>query len=195
MILTQKEIIEKNLFKKPLDKFQLQMHAVDLRLGTTFIAFKDHMMMYDAWAQAIPGHDTVVHEMEAGQVFVLMPGQHVNACTLDEVQLTDDVMAVVYPRSTSNRRGLTIDATGIVDAGYAGPLVIPITNNTLVPIALVPGERIASLVFQKLSEPVVLKQSSYHNRDVADGAILNKDDEREMLAKGEIQALKDKYAL
>ena len=33
-------------------------------------------------------------------------------------------------RSSVNRRGISVDLTGIIDAGYEGQLIIPIRNNT-----------------------------------------------------------------
>lgn len=195
-ILTDKQIMEGNFFKKPIDSLQLQKHAVDLRLGFTFTTFKSRMAVNEGWVQAVPGNDRQVFECEGGAMaFTIMPGEYVLGVTMDEVQLPNDVMAIVYPRSTTNRRGLSIDMTGIVDAGYHGQLTLPIRNNTLVPIAVLPGERIASLVFHKLIEAVEPRQSQYHNFDSADGYKLAKDEERQLLADGKIQELKTKFVL
>ncbi len=122
---------------------------------------------------------------------VLRPGEHFVARTIDHMTLPNDVMAVVYPRSSLNRSLVTLDMTGIVDAGYSGQLVLPLTNHSEKPVRIRKGQRIASLLFHRLEEPVEPRLSKYHGTD---GAFLpDKDEEVRLLMAGDIEELKKKF--
>ena len=155
MILTRHEITNlidtKNLvFEPALDKFQNQPHAVDLRLGTVFYLPKTwkltkngrEILTVDVTESAGDNFEKI--ELTPGQFFDLAPGESIIASTLEKISLNaDDLMAVLYPRSSINRRGLSVDLTGIVDAHYSGHLMIPVWNKTSSQIIRVyPGERI-----------------------------------------------------
>ncbi|HEX9804223.1 MAG TPA: hypothetical protein VGA67_00925, partial [Candidatus Dojkabacteria bacterium] len=74
-----------------------------------------------------------------------------------------DVMAVLYPRSSINRRGLSVDLTGIIDTGYHGHLFIPIVNTTTSQIIRIyPGERFVQVVFHTLTKELSLEESMKH---------------------------------
>ena len=104
-----------------------------------------------------------------------------------------DLMCILYPRSSVNRRGLSIDLTGITDAGYDGQLVVPARNNTLGQVIRVyPGERFCQVVFEELSSDVPgPRKSRYHKADVIRGfAKEQSGTEVELVMKGEIKKLK-----
>ncbi len=103
-------------------------------------------------------------------------------------------MAVLYPRSSTNRKGLSLDLTGIIDSGYEGQLVLPIRNNTRSQtVRLYPGERMCQIVFEELKEKVSARKSKYHQKDIIDGVTLEKRDESELILKGDIRKLKENY--
>lgn len=180
MILTRNEISsliadEKLIFEPALDKYQDQPHAVDLRLGTTFYLAK-------TWKVSDRGREVlkvdVTHcpadnyekiDLEPGQFFELAPGESVIASTFEKVSLrADDLMGILYPRSSVNRRGLSVDLTGIVDAHYSGHLMIPILNKTTSQIIRIyPGERICQIVFQKLVSPLDKDEAQRHGAQQA----------------------------
>ena len=208
-ILTKTEILkrveDKNIaFVPELDTFQVQAHAIDLRLGFTFLIPKAwHLtkkgreaLNIDYFDKRRPSYfDTV--ELEQGQYFELLPGEHVLVATLEGVTVPDDLMAILYPRSSTNRKGLSVDLTGIIDSGYSGQLVIPVRNNTLSQtVRLYPGERFCQIVFERLETKVKAEKSRYHNKDIIDGFIRDKSkrDAREiaLVSRGAIRELKQK---
>jgi dCTP deaminase len=209
-ILTQKQILERvqsgNIgFKPGLDEFQVQAHAIDMRLGYTFLLPKSwHLTDKGREALYIDHYDKNrqdyfdVIELEKGQIFELLPGEYVLASTLESVKIPDDLMAVLYPRSSTNRKGLSVDLTGIIDSGYEGQLVIPIRNNTGSQVVkLYPGERFCQIVFERLEESVTAEKSRYHMKDIVDGFIQTKDgkkkrdlDELQYVSSGKITELK-----
>ncbi len=211
-ILTKNEILkrveEKNIgFSPALDTFQVQAHAIDMRLGFTFLIPKAwHLtkqgrvaLNIDYFSKLRPSYfDTV--ELEQGQYFELLPGEHILVSTLESVSVPNDLMAILYPRSSTNRKGLSVDLTGIIDSGYSGQLVIPVRNNTLSQtVRLYPGERFCQIVFEKLESEVKAENSRYHNKDIIDGFIRNKNKrdsvEIALVSKGAIRELKKKHGL
>lgn len=208
MILTKKEILarvkEGSLaFSPVLDTFQVRAHAIDLRLGYTILVPKAWRMtpggreairLIDPLKKGYTNEHFEVIELEEGQYFELLPGEHVSVSSLETVKLPGDLMAVLYPRSSVSRRGLAVDLTGIVDAGYEGQLMIPIKNNTAHQVIRVyPGERFCQLVFQALMSPAEVITSRYHKRDIAEGAMRDKNVESALIEKGKIRVLKAKH--
>ncbi len=205
-VLTKEDILERVAsgdlaFSPSLDSFQLQAHAVDLRLGFTFL-------MPKAWRMTERGREALVldplkdHgpeyfdvlELEQGQSFDLLPQEYVLVSTYETVRLPKDLMGVLYPRSSVNRKGLSVDLTGIIDSGYEGPLTLPIKNNTRSQvIELHPGERICQVVFEQLAKPVEARKSRWHKKDVVDRGAKEKSNELKLIFSGDIRKLKKEF--
>jgi len=212
MILTRHEIsalIEngKLKFSPALDAFQNQPHAVDLRLGTVFYLSKIWKLtdngreVLNVDVTQVAGDNFEKIELKPGQYFELAPGESIIASTLEKVSLnSDDLMGVLYPRSSINRRGLSVDLTGIVDAHYSGNLMIPILNKTSSQIIRIyPGERICQIVFQTLSSSLPKEEALRHGKNGAkyngcDAKNLDSrkdaDEEMELIRNGNFEALK-----
>ncbi len=212
MILTRHDIHNRIqsgeiVFSPQLDQFQNQPHAVDLRLGTVFYIPKiwtlekegRRILTVDVTQSA--GNNFEKLELQPGQYFELAPGESILASTLESITLSaDDIMGILYPRSSINRRGLTVDLTGIIDAHYSGSLMIPILNRTTSQvIRLYVGERICQVVFHMLKNPILRDDALMHGMGRAkyDGAdacdILSKKDsetEMQMLKNGNLEGIK-----
>src|SRR5690606_10713722 len=147
----------------------LQAHSVDLRLGFTF-------MIPKSWHVTTKGRESLdlmhfdrtnaeffdIVELEKGQFFDLLPNEYVLVSSLETLKVPSDLMGILYPRSSTNRKGLSLDLTGIVDAGYEGQLILPVRNNTHSQVVrLYPGERMCQIVFQILNESVEPRLSKY----------------------------------
>lgn len=213
MILTRNDIrhlitTDKIAFDPPLDRYQDQPHAVDLRLGTTFYLPK-------IWQMTDKGREVLnvdvtesgdnnfePLELKPGQYFEIAPGESVIGTSLEKIELkADDLMGVLYPRSSINRRGLSVDMTGIVDVHYSGNLMIPIHNKTHSQIIRVyPGERICQIVFHKLTNDIDREEGLRHGAVAAKyegcddkGLCLRQDaeSELELIKSGDFQKLKE----
>ncbi|MBW3569005.1 dCTP deaminase [Candidatus Parcubacteria bacterium] len=210
-ILTREEILEYTHkgeigFNPALDEFQLQAHSVDLRLGFTFLIPKSwHMtkagreaLHMDYYAKDRPEYFDII-ELEQGQYFDLLANEHVLVSSLETIKIPSDLMAVMYPRSSTNRKGISVDLTGIVDSGYEGQLVIPIKNNTLSQtVRLYPGERFCQIVFEKLTGETKARPSRYHKKDIIEGVDVQsvakeKRIENKLIQNGQIRDLKANY--
>lgn len=206
-ILTRAEILARvesgDLgFHPSLDSFQVQMHAVDLRLGFTFLVPKAwrltengrEALSIDPLKEHGPEYFDVI-ELEQGQYFELLPEEYVLVSTFETVKIPHDLMAVLYPRSSVNRKGLSVDLTGIIDSGYQGPLTLPIRNNTRSQvIRLHPGERFCQVVFEELaSEVKQVRKSRWHQKDVVDKGSKEKSVEMKLVFSGDVKKLKKDF--
>nr|AIA12469.1 deoxycytidine triphosphate deaminase [uncultured bacterium] len=211
-VLTKEDILRyvaegKITFKPGLDRFQVQAHSVDLRLGFTFLVPKSwhvtkagrEQLLMNYYDENRPEYFDIV-ELEKGQFFDLLPGEHILVSSLESIKVPDDLMSVMYPRSSTNRKGISVDLTGIIDSGYEGQLVIPIRNNTQhQTVRIYPGERFCQVVFQRLAAATEPRKSRYHQRDIIEGVDVDSlDDERsseiELIMSGDIKKLKADFA-
>ena len=213
-VLTKEQILKKIKegelsFTPKLDKFQVKAHSIDLRMGFTFLIPKHwHMtrrgrepLSIDYYDPALPAgrqgtknnHYEVV-ELEQGQYFDILPQEHVIISTLESIKMPANVMAILFPRSSVNRRGLSVELSGIIDAGYEGQLIIPVTNNIRQTIRLYPGERFCQVIFEELAAPTKNMPSRFHKQDVIKGFMTEKSSsERNLIRKGDIKKLKSRY--
>lgn len=207
-VLIKKDILEaikrKELaFSPQLDKFQVKMHSVDLRIGMTFLVPKTWRMT-DKGREAI----TVDHlegsrehfevlELEEGQYFELLPNEFVIVSTLETITMPENLMGILYPRSSVNRQGLSVDLSGIIDAGYKGTLIIPVRNNMPSQvIRIYPGERFCQIVFHTLNKKVKIDKSRYHEKDISQGVMKERDKkEIKFIKNGKLTQLKKDFAL
>lgn len=218
MVLTRNEILQEIKqgglnFKPMIDGFQLQPHAVDLRLGKEFFIPRK-------WRVTEKGREAIIIDpfdqnesnnfeelnLKFGQFFELLPGEFVIAKTLEEVNIkSKNLMAVLFPRSSINRRGLAVDLSGIIDTGYKGKLMIPIMNNTSKQVIRVyPGERICQVIFQKLVSSLTAEEVKMHGLQPARysgntkgfvGGKPDKKSEVNLVKLGKLDELKKRYSL
>ena len=205
-ILTKDEILARvkkgNIVLTPsLDSFQIQTHAVDLRLGFTFLVPKSWKMTargrealrIDPLKDHGPEYFDVI-ELEQGQCFELLPQEYVLVSTFETIKVPNDLMCVLYPRSSVSRKGLSVDLTGIIDSGYEGPLTLPVKNNTRSQvIQLHPGERFCQIVFEQLSKKVKPRKSRWHQKDVVDKGAKEKYAEMKLVFSGGLTQLKTDF--
>ncbi|MCF6378175.1 dCTP deaminase [Nocardioides KLBMP 9356] len=124
---------------------------MDVRLGREFITFqRTSTESFSAMRlDQEPREMQVAVEKDWGGAFVLHPGQLVLASTLEYLRLPGDLTAQVITRSSYGRLGL-LSATAVqVQPRFVGCLTLELANLGQMPLTLVPGERIAQLVFTR----------------------------------------------
>lgn len=207
-VLTRNEILDQVRagalgFTPELDDFQIQAHAVDLRLGFNFLiarhwAFTQRgrvALQLDHLEGGARHFDSI--ELEPGQVFDVLPGESLLVSTLETIRMPAHLVGNMYPRSSVNRQGLAVDLSGIIDAGYEGNLIIPVRNNNMANVVrLYPGERFCQITFTSLESTVETRASRYHKRDIAAGVLpeLNSE-EVELVRSGDIVTLKKRFGV
>lgn len=199
-------------FTPEIDRFQLQPHAVDLRLGYTFLIPRN-------WTQDDKGRraitvsidDVVMHKeqfdevtLQPGQYFEILPNEFVIAMSLERIEMNaPDLMAILFPRTSTNRRGINLSLSGIIDCGYKGTLIFPMKNEAGNQVLRVyPGERICQVIFQPISQPITAEEANLHGAqaakytEAANGQYkLDKDEEREALISGKLSELKERFRI
>ncbi|MFH0928487.1 MAG: hypothetical protein V1821_03370, partial [bacterium] len=199
-------------FSPEIDKFQLQPHAVDLRLGYKFLIPRswtvDHEgrraanIAIDAPEKYKEQFEEVV--LEPGQYFDLLPNEFVIASSLERIELnTPNLMALLFPRTSTNRRGIDLSLSGIIDNGYKGTLIFPMKNEAGNQVLRVyPGERVCQVIFQELNSTLTPEEAKLHGvtmakySDADSGAYkLDKEEERQLLVSGKIEELKKRFGV
>ena len=169
MIIT-KEVYLKEVGIEPApDVYQINEAALDLRIG---------MKIY----RPATGREDL---LSPGKYITINSKEHFLIQTLEKVTLPKDIVGVVYPRSGTNRKGITVDMTGIVDPGYSGHLMVPVTNMMGRSVKFYVGERIAQIMFHRTEQvPESVRESKYHEGDMA--AKPDKAEEQRLLESGEL---------
>lgn len=214
-VFSKKEIIEsiktgQLIFTPEIDAFQIQPHSIDLRLGYTFYIGK-------IWELNKKGREALtvdyvrnltnknffeIVNLMPGQHFDILPGEYVIATTFESITIKNlGMMGMLFPRSSFNRRGLTVDISGVIDSGYSGHLMIPMRNNTnYQSIRLHPGERICQVAFEQLTSQLSPEDaaitahqrlhSKYSSNTFSDQ---EKSEEEKYIMEGRLEELKRNY--
>ena len=147
-------LTDRRLVIEPLEDNQIQPASVDIRLGSTFLAFRRHT---SECIDPREMNDSLMEPMTVAddRPFILHPGEFVLGTTLERLTLPDDIVARVEGKSSLGRLGLLIHATaGFVDAGWTnGQITLELSNVAPLPIKLWPGMKIGQLSFMQMDAP------------------------------------------
>ena len=137
----------------PWDPDMVQPSSVDVRLDKFFRLFDNHKYPVIDPSQDQPELTRLV-EVEAGESFVLHPGEFVLGSTYEAVTLPDDIAARLEGKSSLGRLGLLTHSTaGFIDPGFSGHVTLELSNVATLPILLWPGMKIGQMCFFRLSSP------------------------------------------
>ena len=137
----------------PLDTTLIQPSSIDVRLDRLFRVFNNSRYTHIDPAQQQDELTTLV-EPEAGEPFVLHPGEFVLGATLERVVLPDDLAGRLEGKSSLGRLGLLTHSTaGFIDPGFCGHITLELSNVANLPIILWPGMKIGQLCLLRLSSP------------------------------------------
>jgi dCTP deaminase len=160
--LSDKSILQKmlsgDLIVHPiLDNRQINGGKVDLRLDNVFFLVGRFKRPYYDPMQLIGSEKTHERYVEKrivpyGRSFVLHPNDYALAPLFEFVKLPKNMLGRLDGRSSLGRLGIVVHSTaGSVDPGFSGHLVIELMNNGMLPVALYPLMRVATLIFITLT--------------------------------------------
>jgi dCTP deaminase len=158
---------------------QIQAGWVDLSLGNQFRMFKTTSQPYIDVKD--PTDHTEKITIGENAPFIIHPGEFVLGQVKEKIMLPADLAAYVDGRSSLGRIGIVVHVTsGFVDPGFAGNLVLEMTNVGKMPVALHPGMRICKLVLFKLSSAAerpyyMRKDAKYHEQSDVVGSKIHKE--------------------
>ena len=131
----------------------IQPSSVDIHLDRFFRLFDNHKYAVIDPATDQPDLTRLV-EVDAGEPFVLHPGEFVLASTYETVTLGPAVAARLEGKSSLGRLGLLTHSTaGFIDPGFSGHVTLELSNMATLPVKLWPGMKIGQLCFFRLSSP------------------------------------------
>ena len=120
-----------------LEEWQFQPVSVDLRLGDVGRGWTSR------WRNG-----------DEPQEWLLRPGAFVLASTLEVVTVGPTLCGFVAGKSSVARRGIQVEAAGLVDPGFSGQLTLEVVNFTDEPVTLTEFEPICQIYFMRVDGPV-----------------------------------------
>lgn len=156
---------------------QIQPSSLDLRLGNEFWFFGQHEISRLTMGR----HRQVLQELNLlnygykpnGVEMVFHRDRFLLALTAEQVTLSNVVLGSFDGRSTAARLGITNHQTaGGIEPTFSGQIVMEISNQNDLDIAVVTGDRIATLRFELLSSPSTrIRSSKPDTSSFADGQV------------------------
>jgi dCTP deaminase len=142
---------------------QLGSVSLDLRLGKKFAVFNHASIPYiDPFKKELTEGLMKRVEITDQEKFIIQPGEFVLATTIEDVQVSDHLVARLEGRSSLGRLGIVVHSTASVfDPGWRGKVVMELGNLGKMPVALHPGMRICALTFEKVTQAV---ETPYHQK-------------------------------
>jgi dCTP deaminase len=125
----------------PSDR-QIQPVSVDLRLGNSWCHLPRD-------PEDRTGHHRIISEE-----MNVRPGAFVLGCTLERIKLPSYLAGVVKGKSSWARRGIMVEAAGLVDPGFDGQITLEIKNLSHLPRLLRAGDMIAQIMFLPVDKSV-----------------------------------------
>jgi len=151
-ILNDRRIRDAVAWNHPLIKDyscdSIQPCSYDLRVGTVF-------------------HDGKVLKWRSAQEqqVIIRPGGMISLFTHEELNLPNCIMATAFPMNYWSSQGLLVLNPGHVDPGYSGPLSVRLINLRSTPKSINFGDKIFTVIFEKLPEASVKSYSGSKMRD------------------------------
>ena len=157
-ILAHLERAEDPLIISPLlSRKQVGRTSVDVRLGDQFIVFRAYrLLLFESFGHKViePRRIQERQILRFGEPFALHPGVLMLGCTFEYVAIPTDLECQVEGRSSLARLGLQVVTASSVEPGFKGVITLELSNVGTVPLTLMPGVRIAQLVFRTVEPPI-----------------------------------------
>lgn len=157
---------------------QLGPCSLDLRLHRVFRVFersrKPFIDTRDGVSEGLMRELTI----QPDEPFIMQPGELVLACTYENLELADDLLARLEGRSSLARLGIIVHGTaGVFEPGWRGRPTLELGNLGPMPVALYYLMRICSFTFEQLTskaqKPYWKKASKYLDQCGADASRLD----------------------
>ncbi len=145
------ELIRKGEIKiSPFEESQVGPASIDLHLGNKFRVLKKFREPLKVSEETYKEATELV-ELEKDTSFLLMPGELVQAVTMEEIELPSYLCGWIEGRSTLARVGLlTHLSSGFVHPGSKGKISITVLNFSSTPVSLPPGLKICQLILERV---------------------------------------------
>lgn len=186
MVLTDKEIrklCEESNLILPFSEDNLQSESYDLTIENTITTFKKELKCIDITNQK-DIDDMYEEKTMDSNGYILSPKEYVLVHVNEKITLPNNTTAHIRPRTRFTRLGLIVSDQHC-NSTYEGKLKLGIFNATDYAMRIIPGVKIAQIVFEELSQiPSEHKQytnknnAAYHKEDSFRGSYAEKEADR-----------------
>jgi len=129
---------------------QLQPCSLDIRIGDEVARYKTANVIIDSQSTNAERH-LESEPLFEGDSFLVEPDDFLLLNTEEWVSIPPYLEAELRGRSSYGRLGLEVHSTAaLLDPGFAGQIVLEVSNNSQHSIRLYRGDRIGQLVFKEL---------------------------------------------
>ncbi len=171
---------------------QIQPNSVDLTLGESFKKILSNDTMSDSYVSGgqlftrdqiafINPSKPIKYESGESKEFIIQPGEFLLLASYEILNIPNGIISFVQGRSSIARIGIQTEQAGLIDSGFRGTITFEVYNETMYPIKLYAGMRIAQVYFFKsqYSNKIygMKKGSKYSNQMDATGSKINNDPE------------------
>ena len=142
----RKALESQELLINPLKGEDIKAASVDLHLSPHFRVFDlNGIEVINPFKEQIE----LTNPLNVGeQPFILHPGEFALGSTREKFKFGTGFAGRLEGKSSLGRLGLEVHSTaGFIDPGFCGHVTLEISNNTRLPIRLLPGMKIAQMCF------------------------------------------------
>ena len=158
----KKAISEGKISIEPFSEKDVGPCSVDLHLNNVFSVFKMGSVV-DFETDPLNYVETIVTD---NKPFIIAPNQFVLASTIEKIRIPKDIAATLEGLSSVARRGIMVQAAGLVNPGtglkQSSTLTLEVFCQNSSPVALTPGMRIVQIIFHELKGE---SNTGYDERD------------------------------
>ena len=156
-----KELIKKRKLLENVDEKNIQPAGVDVRVKCIYRLKNGGFL--GVKNRKNPDVEVVAKYKE--EKFTLNPNEFVLVETMEKVNMPNDLLAIVLPRSSLFRCGVSLH-TAVVDPGFIGTLTFGMKNLSEHPFEIEIGSRIGQIVFEKVKGNTKLYEGKYQGGKV-----------------------------
>lgn len=122
--------------------YGLSSYGYDFRCGTRFLLFDNTMARVVDPLEDMSG---MLKEIVADKI-IIPPNSYCLAETVEHFEMPEDVIGVIYGKSTYARCGIALNCT-IIEPGWRGKITIEVANQTPLPAAIHANMGLGQIVF------------------------------------------------
>lgn len=133
---------------EPFDNNRLQTASYDVSVSDMVQVYKNEVGEIDLKSdEKLENKFTEIKISKSG--YYIKPGEYLLVKLNETINMPDDLMAIIVPRTTMNRMGIDLK-TQYVNPSYSGKMFLALKNNAPIPIKIYNNTVIGQICFFEL---------------------------------------------
>ncbi len=133
--------------------YGLGHYGYDLRIKPKFAVLRSNYLSYLDPKSNDHAWEVMDFSDKPDAIFVLEPNSIILTETVERFDMPNDLVGIVYTKSTYGRIGVCPPANPVLEPGWAGTLALTLVNNGRAPVRIYFNEGIAQVVFWRGQVP------------------------------------------